>query len=128
MGSVTRRSPTQCKTMAFDIVKLYISLLSEFFMFSEVAVKSPPSVPVPTPPLLPKDSNSLTTAHHLVKILGEIQECVNEINAMEISNDVGSSLKGMLESARWKFEDMLIHAWLRGGYLLKLMGQYRLFH
>ena len=114
--------------MAFDIVKLYISLLSEFFMFSDVAVKSPPGVPVPTPPLLPKDSNSLTTAHHLVKILGEIQECVNEINAMEISNDVGSSLKGMLESARWKFEDMLIHAWLRGGYLLKLMGQYRLFH
>lgn len=100
--------------MAFDIVKLYISLLSEFFKFSDAAVQSPTGEPASSPPLLPSDSNSLTTVHHLVKILGEIQECVNEVNAMEISNDVSNSLKGLLESARWKFEDILINAWIRG--------------
>ena len=31
-GSSSRRSPTQCRTMALDIIKLYISLLSEFFI------------------------------------------------------------------------------------------------
>ena len=102
--------------MALDVVKLYISLLSEFFLFSDKAVvMTPPgSSSNTTPPLLPKDSNSITTAHHLMKILGEIQESVTEINGMEISNDASSSLKSLLESARWKFEDILIHAWLRG--------------
>lgn len=101
--------------MALDVVKLYISLLSEFFLFSDMAVMTPPaSSSNTTPPLLPKNSNAITTAHHLMKILGEIQESVTEINGMEISNDASSSLKSLLESARWKFEDILIHAWLRG--------------
>lgn len=111
----SRRSPTQCRTMALDVVELYVSLLSEFFLFSDMAVMSPSGTSSnPTPPLLPKDSNSLTTAFHLMKILGEIQESVNEITVMEISHDASSSLKSLLESARWKFEDILVTAWLRG--------------
>ncbi|KAI0071274.1 hypothetical protein K474DRAFT_1776271 [Panus rudis PR-1116 ss-1] len=118
-SSSSRRSPSQCRTMALDIVKLYISLLSEFFLFSDMAVMTPPTTATnTTPPLLPKDSNSLTTAHHLMKILGEVQESVQEINSMEISNDASSSLKALLESARWKFEDILIHAWLRDANIL----------
>lgn len=101
--------------MALDIIKLYISLLSEFFMFSDSHVMTPPSNAIDTtPPLSPKDSNSITTAHHLMKILGEVQDSVNDINSMDISNEATSSLRGLLESARWKFEDILIHAWLRG--------------
>lgn len=101
--------------MALDIVKLYISFLSEFFMFSDSRVVSPPNAATePTPPLLPRDSNSLTTAYQLMKILGEIQDSVNDVNAMEISNEAGSSLKGLLESARWKFEDIVTHGWHRG--------------
>ncbi|KAI0938572.1 hypothetical protein AcW1_001724 [Taiwanofungus camphoratus] len=113
-GSPSRRSPSQCRTMALDIIKLYISLLSEFFMFSDSHVMTPPSNAIDTtPPLSPKDSNSITTAHHLMKILGEVQDSVNDINSMDISNEATSSLRGLLESARWKFEDILIHAWLR---------------
>ena len=113
--STSRRSPTQCRTMALDIVKQYISLLSEFFLFSDAAIITSPSLgSSPTPPMLPRDSNSLTTLHHLTKILGEIQDCVNEVNGMEISSEATSSLKGFLESARWKFDDVLVHDWLRG--------------
>ncbi|TFY53460.1 hypothetical protein EVJ58_g9441 [Rhodofomes roseus] len=100
--------------MALDIVKLYISLLSEFFMFSDSRVSSPPNtVAEATPPLLPRDSNSLTTAHQLMRVIGEIQDSVNDVNGMEIANEASSSLKGLLESARWKFEDIVIHGWLR---------------
>ena len=113
--TTSRRSPTQCRTMALDVVKLYVSLLSEFFLFSDMAVMSPSTTTSnTTPPLLPTDSNSLTTAFHLMKILGEVQESVNEITVMEITHDASSSLKSLLESARWKFEDILITAWLRG--------------
>lgn len=98
--------------MALDIIKLYIALLSEFFMFSDMAVMSPGRDL--TPPLFPKTSNSLTTAHHLMKVLGEIQDSVNDVTGMEISNEATSSLKSLLETARWKFEDLLVAAWLRG--------------
>ncbi|KAE9391105.1 hypothetical protein BT96DRAFT_959624 [Gymnopus androsaceus JB14] len=114
-SSSSRRSPTQCRTMALDVVKLYISLLSQFFNLSDMAVMASASSSSNAPPtLLPSNSTSLSTAYYLMKILGEIQECVNELNAMEISNDVSVSLKGLLDSAKWRFEDVLVAAWLRG--------------
>ena len=98
--------------MALDVIKLYVSLLSEFFVFSDMAVMTPPTEG--NLQLLPDDSNSLTTAHYLMKILTEIQDNVNEVNSMEISGDMSSSLKGLLESAKWGFEDVLTHAWVKG--------------
>lgn len=55
-------------------------------------------------------------SHYLMKILGDIQETVNELNAMEISNEAALGLKSLLESARWRFEDVLVAAWLRGSF------------
>ncbi|KAJ6631115.1 exocyst complex component Sec5-domain-containing protein [Mycena sp. CBHHK59/15] len=112
--SNSRRSASQCRTMALDIVKLYISLISQFFMLSDMAVMSSPGAANPTAlPSLPTNSNSLCTAHYLMKVLGEVQETVNELNAMEISNEAASGLKSLLESAKWRFEDLLISAWMR---------------
>ncbi|CAA7268370.1 unnamed protein product [Cyclocybe aegerita] len=110
-SSGTRRSPTQCRTMALDIVKLYISLISEFFKLSDMAVMNAPGANNTPPPLLPKDSHSISTAYYLSKILVDIQETVNDVNGLEISQDTG--LKSLLESAKWRFEDILINHWLR---------------
>jgi exocyst complex component 2 len=111
----SRRSPSQVRMMALDIIKLYVSLLSEFFVFSDMAVMTPPTEGS-SAQLLPDNSNSLTTAHYLMKILTEIQDNVNEINSMEISGDMSSSLRGLLESAKWGFEDVLTHAWVRDAH------------
>lgn len=101
--------------MALDIVKLYISLISQFFNLSDVAVMASGSGSSNTPLAhVPKASHSLSTAHYLLKILAELQDTVNEVNAMDISNEVSSLLKSLLESARWRFEDILINNWLRG--------------
>ncbi|KAF9068906.1 exocyst complex component Sec5-domain-containing protein [Rhodocollybia butyracea] len=115
-SSGSRRSPTQCRTMALEIVQLYISLLSQFFNLSDMAVMASPNASYSSnapPTTFPQNSTSLSTAHYLLKILGEIQDCVNELNAMEISGDVSTSLKGLLDSAKWRFEDVLVSAWLR---------------
>ncbi|PSR78598.1 hypothetical protein PHLCEN_2v7345 [Hermanssonia centrifuga] len=126
VSTSSRRSPTQCRTMALEIVKLYISLLSEFFMFSDVAVVMSPSLgSSTTPPLLPRDSNTLTTMHHLTKILGEIQESVNEVQGIEISSEASSSLKNLLESARWRFEDILVNSWLRDANIFYYLEDWR---
>ncbi|KAJ6486945.1 exocyst complex component sec5 [Mycena sanguinolenta] len=119
--AASRRSPSQCKTMALDIIKLYISLVSQFFKLSDMAVSSPGGS---TPPELPTNSNSLCTAHYLMKILGEIQETVNELNAMEISNETASGLKSLLESAKWRFEDLLITSWLRDANLFYYLEEW----
>lgn len=98
--------------MALDIVKLYVSLISEFFTLSDMAVMA--SSNNKAPPLLPVNSHSISTAHYLLKFLNDIQETVNELNSMEISNEASAGLKSLLESAKWRFEDVLVTAWLRG--------------
>jgi exocyst complex component 2 len=102
--------------MALDVVKLYISLVSEFFVFSDMAVRSPSLSADMMPANMPEGSNSLTTAHYLIKLLGDIQECVNEVNGLEISAETSTSLKGLLESARWRFDDIFMHVWVRGKF------------
>ncbi|KAF8886545.1 exocyst complex component sec5 [Infundibulicybe gibba] len=109
----TRRSPTQCRTMALDVIKLFISLVSQFFTLSDMAVMSSPGGSPTTPHHLPTNCHSVSTAHYLMKVLGELQETVHEVTGMEISNEVGSSLRNLLESAKWRFEDILISVWLR---------------
>ncbi|KAJ7039787.1 exocyst complex component sec5 [Mycena alexandri] len=111
--SSSRRSPTQCRTMALDIIKLYISLISQFFKLSDMAVMTSPGGSNSTPPSLPTNSNSLCTSYYLMKVLGEVQETVNELNAMDISNEAASGLRSLLETAKWRFEDLLITSWLR---------------
>jgi len=112
-ANILRRNPSQVRTMAHDIIKLYVSLLSEFFVFSDIAVATLPPQEGEPASLLPDGSNSLTTAHYLMKILTEIQDNVNEINSMEISGEMSSSLKGLLDSAKWGFERVLMQAWIR---------------
>lgn len=95
--------------MALDIIKLYISLLSEFFILNDVLSNSSTTT---SPPHLPSYSNSVTTAHWLTKILGEVNDCVTEVNALELGE--GGLVKGLVESVRWRFEDVLVRSWIRG--------------
>ncbi|KIK44226.1 hypothetical protein CY34DRAFT_11230 [Suillus luteus UH-Slu-Lm8-n1] len=106
--SSSRRSASQCRQMALDIIKLYINFLSEFFILSDVLSNSPTPN---SPEHLPSHSNSLTTAHWLTKILSEVQDCVTEIGALELGE--GGLVKGLVESMRWRFEDILVRSWLR---------------
>ncbi|KAF4616664.1 hypothetical protein D9613_008483 [Agrocybe pediades] len=130
----SRRSPSQCRTMANEIVKLYISLISQVFQLSEVAVMSrsqsfnsssssssslnklamtQTADTFEIPRVFPPDSNSLFTAQRLHKVLIEVQECAGDLGALEISTEVSSGLKSLVESLRWRFVDVLVHDWVR---------------
>ena len=82
-------------------------------MFSDVEITSPVRQESHTS-FLPKASNSITTAHFLTKVLGEVQETMNEVSGLEISSEVSTNTKSFLESARRGFQETLIHAWRRG--------------
>jgi exocyst complex component 2 len=106
--------------MALDIVKLYISFIADFFGLSDVEITSPTG-PEKHPSFLPHTSNSITMAHFLIKMLGEVQESISEISALEISSEVNTNIKSFLESARRGFQKALIHAWKRGRVPLSLL-------
>jgi exocyst complex component 2 len=100
--------------MALDCVRLYISLISEFFLLSDIVVMQAAGATKNLPPMLPTNAHSISTAHYLMRLSGELHENVTELNGMEISPEVSSGLKSLLESVKWRFTDIHIHAWLRG--------------
>jgi len=70
--------------------------------------------PAAEPRFLPPGTNSITTSHYLARILQEMTKCVNDVGGTEMSSEAGAGLKKLLETARWKFEDVLGFTWLRG--------------
>lgn len=121
------RSPSQCRTMVLGIVQSYISFLSEFFSLSDMAATAAATNSGQLPKFLPVGSDSLTTSHHLIRLLGEITECINELLGLEVSSETISSLKELLETVTWKFEETLCATWLRGTYII-LRGRIFLTH
>ncbi|KDN40191.1 hypothetical protein RSAG8_08254, partial [Rhizoctonia solani AG-8 WAC10335] len=110
LSTGTRRSPTQCRTMALDIVRQYISLISEYFKLSDMAVSANGQVPSS---FVPPGADSVSAAHWLQLILKEIVDCSREIGEMEIGGDAASMLKELIDGARWTFGDALCGLWLR---------------
>jgi exocyst complex component 2 len=107
--------------MALDVVRLYISFIAEFFMFSDVEITSP-ARPESRASFLPSASNSITVAHFLTKLLGEVQETISEVSALEISSEVSTNIKSFLDSARRGFQETLIQAWKRGQVSFPLLN------
>ena len=99
--------------MVLDIVKLYISLVSEFFNLSDVAIMASATTNS-FPQHIPTNSTSFSAAHYLQKISGELQDGVNDVCALDVSSEIVSSLRNLMESVKWRFNDILINSWLQG--------------
>ncbi|KAJ9125138.1 hypothetical protein QFC22_000092 [Naganishia vaughanmartiniae] len=105
----------RCRKMTLDLIKLYISLIGQFFTLSDISiaasrkpVRSPSqsstlnnatgdSEPV-IPDFVPRNANSLVTCHYASKILAEIVESTSEIDALTASGSGGSSVKSPVAS------------------------------
>jgi exocyst complex component 2 len=119
--------------MTIEIIKLYVSCISQFFTLSDVAIASSPNNPSTSeiPDFLPTASNSITTCHFVSRILTEIVETSGELEGMgghvegeKISSqvEVKNVLKGLAESCRWRFEEAICFAWSKGTYDCLLCG------
>lgn len=122
MINANRRSPSQVRVMTREIITLYISLLSEFFRLSSDTTS--PSITQgqqgessgpPLPAFIPPQSGALAAGQYLLKILGELLDCTNEIGGLNsLGTDAQNSLKEFMNAVRWKFTDVLCHLWIRG--------------
>lgn len=118
--------------MTQDIVTLYVTLLSSFFTLSSdtspVTLRSDPSsnpaedlnATPPMPPFVPPVSSSPTNCHWLLKVLNELMECVSEMGALEMAGEATQSLKELIASTRWRFEEAICSGWVRGASFFSL--------
>lgn len=113
--------------MSQDIVTLYVSLLSAFFTLSSSthspnlslgAASTDPNATPPLPPFVPPNSNAAANCHWLLKTLNELTECVSELAALELAGEASASLKELVASTRWRFEEAICSSWVRGEFLL----------
>lgn len=66
------------------------------------------------PPFVPPVSNATTNAHYVLKVLNEVQDCANELGALELTGEATASLKELIASAKWRFEEVICSGWVRG--------------
>lgn len=113
--------------MTIEIIKLYVSCISQFFTLSDVAIASSSNNPTASEPLefLPQHSNSITTCHFASRVLAEIVETASELEGIGGTLDgeragsqmeVRNVLKNFVESCRWRFEEAICTTWSKGEF------------
>jgi exocyst complex component 2 len=118
-GAAARRSPNQCRVMTLEILNLYISLLSSFFTLSTPGgggggSKKEEEEPDGLPSFVPPIANSTTNCHYVLKILNELQDCANELGALELTGEAMTSLKELIQMTKSRFEQVICSGWVRG--------------
>jgi exocyst complex component 2 len=114
--------------MTIEIIKLYVSCISQFFTLSDVAIASSPNNPTANEPpeFLPQHSNSITTCHFASRVLAEIVETSSELEGIGgtlegeragSQMEVRTVLKGFVESCRWRFEEAICTTWSKGEFV-----------
>jgi exocyst complex component 2 len=104
--------------MAMEILKLYTSSLSQFFMLSDVAVADSASrredEEPPIPSFVPEGTSVLAACFFGERLVDEVAECVAELNAVDVGSDAGNGLRAMTDSLRWRIEEAIAATWTRG--------------
>jgi exocyst complex component 2 len=111
------RPPSACRQMASDIVKFYIGTMSQFFTLSDIAVVSsskPTSSAVPS--FVPVGTTVFAAAHFAELMSAEVNDCAQELMAMDIGKELTQATKGMTDSLRWRMLEVVSSTWLRGEY------------
>lgn len=103
--------------MALEIVKLYNSLLSQFFKLSDPAIaESTPRKDInhQLPSFVPAGTSVITACYFAEKLVEDISDCAGELAGHEVVNDSGNGMKGLVESMKWKMKEVIGAVWARG--------------
>jgi exocyst complex component 2 len=106
--------------MASEIIRTYTTSLSQFFTLSDLALAEAQS-PVraenqdpPIPPFVPAGTTVITACYWCEKLVDEVGECVSELLGVDVGSEAGTGVKGMMDSLRWRFGEVIGTTWARG--------------
>lgn len=104
--------------MALEIIKLYTSALSHFFTLSVVAIAESSvrrdGEDPPIPPFVPAGTTVIAACFFSERLVEEVAECAAELMAVDVGGEAGQGLRSMLDSLRWRFEEVIAAIWARG--------------
>lgn len=107
----------QCQRMTQDIIGRYASLISEYFSLNQRQLQTKKSMDggdkYLLPGFVPINANSIYTCEYLTLIIGDLANCVNNINTINLAGEAFSGLTDLMEKARSKFVDVLCKCWER---------------
>lgn len=115
--AASNRPANTCRIMALEILKLYSSLLSQFFRLSDPAVAESTSRKDgghQLPSFVPAGTTVITACYFAEKLVEYVSDCAGELAVHEVVNDSGNSMKGLIESMKWKMQEVIGAAWARG--------------
>ncbi|GMK54888.1 hypothetical protein CspeluHIS016_0114740 [Cutaneotrichosporon spelunceum] len=115
------RPATSCRQMASDILKAYLSTISQFFALSDIALvaRSKPTTTIPA--FVPAGTTVLAACHYAEKILDDVADCVLELTAIDVGKEASQGAKAMLDSLRWRLEEVIATTWARDAQTLYLL-------
>ena len=111
------RPATACRQMASDIIKLYVSTMSQFFTLSDIGVvvtASNGNKSRIVPSFVPAGTTVIAAAYFAEKVSAEITECTTELMSIDVGKEATASARGMLDSLRWRMLEVVASTWLRG--------------
>lgn len=101
-----------------EIVKAYNTLLSQFFTLSDVAVAESAihreGEDPPVPSFVPPGTTVITACYFAEKIVEDVTDCAGELMAVDVGSEAVTGLRSMLDSLRWRFEEVIAATWARG--------------
>jgi len=120
----SRRSPSAPRAMTLEIIKSYTGTLSQFFTLSDVAIAEgqvrKEGEDQPVPPFVPAGTTVVAASHWASKIVEEVGDFTADLGMVDVSNEAGTLLKGMMDSLRWRFGEVLAATWTRGADMLSM--------
>ncbi|WVO20401.1 uncharacterized protein IAS62_001697 [Cryptococcus decagattii] len=119
--AASNRPANTCRIMALEILKLYSSLLSQFFKLSDPSVAESTSRKDGShqlPSFVPAGTTVITACYFAEKLVEYVSDCAGELAVHEVVNDSGNSMKGLIESMKWKMEEVIGAAWVRDAKIL----------
>ena len=102
--------------MALEVVKLYISLLSTFFTLSDPSIPSKGGEEVPA--FVPPGTTVLAACHFSEKLVDDVNEGIAELMGVDIGSEAGNGVRNMLDSLKWRMQEVISALWARGEFLL----------
>nr|ODN90071.1 exocyst protein [Cryptococcus depauperatus CBS 7841] len=127
--AVSKRPSNTCRSMALEILKLYSTLLSSTFKLSDPAVaenasassKAGKTSKTPSiPSFVPVGTTVITACYFAEKIVEDVAECASELMGYEVGSEGGGGggIKDLVESLRWKMEEVIGATWTRDSKIL----------
>ncbi|KAJ2955817.1 hypothetical protein NQZ79_g8250 [Umbelopsis isabellina] len=120
----------QCQVMAKDIVNLYAKVLTNYFELNAAAPTQSSATAegpqIPLPKFLPVNANSVYVSDYLTRIIGELANCVNDINLINLAGEAFSGLTELIEQTRWKFTEVICKCWARDAKTFYLLEDWAL--